>query len=1008
MRLKLSVFNVLIFALFLVILRGDVALSQGSDSTPTLDILIAIDISGSMDHSTNRNNRDQVDIGLRSLYSNSNITEISATDPRGDRFEVTRLALDWLAGYTSTSGNALNINATVLAFENDTQVILDWTSLNRPATQIAPSIDNLEPFLRDGDRNSDFRQLYTEIDQQLSASPNSGRGRQAVIVITDSLPCRPGRVTNNEMALYYDGYCEQTDRMVRHVDSLPEFSRNIGETILFINPIAVSTHWEGFPNLRSAWTNRVGNAAFRDLNHVSELSAAVMETLMQEIALVQGVVNIEDQRQRPELESRDYSNMGIAYSDSGSFFVAPYQSYMDVLVSTPNSQSVLNFSPESGTEPSRQTLLNSDSSSLRLVRINRPEAGQWTVTAGNSLIKIWTLFSPAESRITLVPPHPTLFTAQRLRYELLDNNGDPFVIDPEIIPQFNVNIQPPGADEIIDLSRFTIDNSDFKSLVSPAFTPITAGEHNLNMNITQGTTSTWRSDVDYSFLNPSRPLIVDVSNVSFNAIYEVVGVGVADIDHEVTANTVQMPRSLALNVKLEAEVDGKSIPLPLGIDAEINLNSIDNAEANACIGLDEVLPMTIRVDREYAERDIRFENSGACRIEISISFTSSLLPLNNHTQTLSNSRLSRDVTVTTTEYLNVVMLDQDGTVIPVGASARSADSPHYEMTDLNTSLPPWEPSALVLRLAIVDENNQPIEPSFLDRQNVSGRDHCIVDNASLLPAIVDEDTELEISDEPLPEIDAGRIVPFDLQILNDHETDISRSAGICFYATDSDGVYLATLTDISPGDYVVRVLFNRNRPTLDYNRFEYNPDLFSGQLKDTYEIEALLRVDANPFIKLQVYSAIGASLIAAFIIAGAAIRKYNTTKAPIKATPAIYRVPIDTENINMDELAQCLWVGEYPTTNKHTFPMTAFTDNTDLLLLGIQELLLDTRKDPQISKNSSAYFKLAMKGGGMAVDRLLEVGHVQKILEHNGYGYYMVNKPSSDVTIRNIIEKSGG
>lgn len=994
--------------LILMLLYSPTNQAQEVSSTPTLDLIIALDVSGSMDIATDRNNYDRIDSALRLLYtpdSGFGVDNIPATDPNGDRFTITQMALNWLAGYAVAQDDELAINASVVTFEEMAEVLLDWTTLNRPPSQATPSVGELIPDLREQRRGSDFRALYTTIEQQLANSPGGSQSRRALIVITDSVPCLRADTVSNELAPFYDLYCANVDRMSNHIASLPDFSGNVGEVVLFLNPISSNLHWAEFSQVRTAWTSRIGDSALVNLDSISDLSNALMDSLMQEVAITRGVVTLEEANQRPSLSEQDYARMGIAYSEIGTFTTSPYQSYMDVLVAAPNTQAVVSFDPPGGTDPGAQNLLTADIGQLRLFRVRQPVPGRWNVRVGSSgSVSTWVMFRPSEARMTLTPERPTRYIPQRLSYQLIDVSGDAIEFIPEVLPNFNISISRPGSTDPIDLSTMEIDIEDPTRLISPSFIPVDPGLHRLNVDVGPGIASVWNTPNDYSFLTPDHPDL-QVGNVSFNADYEIV----ADdgIDFEVTADTVRMPRSLLLRVALTATHNNSAIPLPDGLEARLHLTPQDG-KPNACAGLeaDQIIPIT--TDRQQAERSIRFINPGECEIDIELLFRSPLPPLNDEAVALNVAGLSRLVSVTSTDHLNIVLRAQDGSVVMVDDIDRESTRPHFTINHLRTSLPPWNPSSLVVRLEVIDENNRPINPQFLEGERSVDREHCVtqvLQNTTIFEA---GDGEVEGND-PLPEVDEQRIVPFDLRVINASEVDISRSEGICFYATDSDGIYLATITGLDPGDYSIRITLNRARPALDYSRFEYNPALFSDQNDNSYEITARLRVDFNLAIAMQIAAAV---IVVGVVLAGSLISivaRYQKTRAPLKVQPEIYRIPIDiTDKNQAQQPAERLWSGKCPERNQHTFEMTEFADKADLIVLGIQKLTADTRKDNQISRNQQAFFTLETQAGGRSLnDQLLNAGDARLITIRKQYKYYFVNSPAGQVTIGDLQEADG-
>lgn len=920
--------------------------------TPALDLVIALDVSGSMSVDASRTTFDAVDRGWRKLRE-VNGDSFAATDPAALRFGITDMLLEWLAAYPEV----VDINASVVTFADSASVALPWTALRRRGgdERLLSPLDT-GAARSEEQQNSNFMALYTLLRDLFSDRPAGSR--RAVLLITDSVPCFPTGLRDANAPLY-DQYCEEIPSMVRHVNALAGLG-SASEYVLFVSSVSAIRRWEPFPGVREAWLQRIGSGgAFIDLDSMAEVPAAVMNVVLREIALARGLIAPEDAPADGRLPQAVYGQLGITYTPNGRLNVGPYQTQMVVLAALPDADAEIAFTPDPGTAV--ETLYGSENEALRIIRLTRPQVGTWAVEAKGGTVPVWALFSPARARLTLQPAQPTRFVPQQLVYELVDENGEPFEVNEATTPQFNITVVPPGGTAInLNAMEPTADN---RAWISPPFLPTAAGSYRLEVSVLPGEGQWWRLSASSDFLTPASLPPIQAAGMTFVAEYDVLEPENSPPVGDVTTTAVRLPRSVALGVRVTARLDtDQATPLPQGMSAEVRLTSPGSATCPQPI----TQPMNIDPNsRDAAFIELRFAEAGVCRAEVLLTITSLLQPLSGRSLPVSVETGERQLTITHTEYLSLRLTTADGQPPPPG---ESASSPLYHVIDRASTPLQWAFNTVHFRLEVVNEEGKPVEPQFAPGAQVPDRDHC------------------EASDP--------KIVPVRLQILSS-ERDVAEERGICFYSTDAPGVYRASATGLTAGDYIVRASIERNQPPLNLAQQEYAPTLFDGS-SDSAQVSAHLKVDYNPAMLLQIGGTALALLVVGLVTFAAFTRFTARRFAPLRIQPAIYRVPKalaarPAEDPKLDEPLAPLWERKPHAVHTHTFPLTDFAGHPDLVLLNIQELTFTTDHNLTLSNRKAAKASILLQGGDPLKGQVIEDGAIFKIAEDHQAFYYLTN-----------------
>jgi hypothetical protein len=1000
------------------------AVDAQSQQTPSLDLLIALDVSGSMDVDTTKVDHQRVDMGWNRLRPLLDGQRLPATDPSGIRYAVTQSILEWLAQYNLSQDNRIEINATVLAFSdvnpNPVSLLLDWTALRRdPGTgRLIPPLsqdDRLQDESTNRPQQANFIALYDSIEQQFARRTNATR--RAVLVVTDSVPCYPDGVRDNQPK--WDPFCDEVPSMVRHINGLPSTGIS-GEYIFFANALNRTERWavfdsEGEPVVRQAWENRLRErGAIIDLDSMNDLAGEFMNAILREIALAQGLSAPEDLPVTQSLPPQLYEQLGVSYSTDGTFEAGPYQSSITVMAAPASTDLALTFLDPDEDVVNGQPLFGSENQPLQLIKLTQPAIGEWSTRAGSSTrIPTWALYRPAEARLRFFPPNPRQYQPQQLVYELLDEAGELFEVSEALTPDFTLTLSSPGSDSPIELGDSMQVDEDGelagKAYISAPFLPLQAGPYRLNVAVEAGANAAWSLNVQNAFLMPANLTpSIQVDGVRFVPEFTIVqpedspGIGnVSNVD-------ITMPRSLPLDVSLQlVDSQEQAIALPEGLEAQLEFETPANDTTNAC-PQSEPLPMPIVPvpDEDYsiARQQLRLETSGECNLRIELSLQSSLQPVTNSVVSIPTD-IERTLIVTSTQRLQVQIIGNDNQPLPPEIQDEN-QNPDFVMEDREPTPFVWDYNTLVLRVEVTDEDGDLVNPVFAASALSPDRSYC----QQPLPRA--EATADQQADAVLPGLEDGRLVPFILSLTNEAEQDVAREQGICLYATDSPGVYLASLRALAPGNYDIRITGNRVEPALNFQLMEYAPTLFENDVENAFGVSASLRVNSNPLIALQFGGAALATIVIVLGTIGTLIRWRQKTVAPLHVSMSIYQLSRSLQqeyrhnpasNL-LDNSLDAVWKKQLEKRNSFILQPGEFV-SPQMALLNIERLELTSKREATTSRERSVYVTLKIDGGIRINGEKLTAGSVRRIFEDAGDGshYYLTNSLTNPVTARDLL-----
>lgn len=995
-RARLGRWVVLLLCAAMLFSGGSSALAQdqtGSDDD-RLDLLIALDVSGSMGRNIASNER-ALDFGTTRLFiqsaGNVSVTRTQASDPSNLRVETTEVLIEWLSDYVANR-DQLDVNVMVMAFDDEVTTVFGWEALGRATAGTTLDVPS-------GD-HSDFLALYRAADDAFSEVENGSR--QAMIVVTDSTPCAPQRST--------DGICGLDRDMVTQVNQLPPLT-GVSQHMLYLNPtnLNFTEYWDNYGqggDVRRQWQARLNDRFIELADGVEELPASMIHTVLTEIAAASGVIPPDEVGTGQRLTPSQYAALGLTYTTGGDFDVAPYQSYFDTLTVFDNPSETVQFTTPDGESEEGSALFQTTGNRLQAVRVSQPEPGEWDGPA-----ETWIAFRPAEVRVRLSSPNPLQYTPLSFFYELVDaSEGTLISPQTEAVPEIDVTVRMPDGSRL-QLGTMSAEGDRF---VSVPVLPLEPGsQYALSINVDAGSGALWNVVESTAYLEPNSLPDINVQAVSFDTDFVVrrpaTGPDAAP-PSRAGDRTITIPRSLPLAVTMTAEAGGQPIVLPEGISAELVFVPPDDEgdTTNACPSADPV-PLDIEDEREQAVTEINFAVAGTCDLEVRVSLESSIAPLQGNQRVLDVPRMARSVTVTDTERLTFFLIDQAGTVIEEPNAAEIADDPHYAMNERQANPPSYTPNTMTLRVELRDEQGNPLTtwPNFLPGAQRADADVCTGP----------ETPDAEATAEPgAPQIVPGqqRIVPFSLRILNDNEEDVAAQREICWYASDNPGVYLATFSGLPAGDYTVQAVLDRGAPPLDFEVFEYAPVLFENTADRITTRSLSMQIGTDPAIALQIVGAIGTVVLAFVTGAFVIVRRRADTVAPLRGGIAIARVDSNLVDIfksadNDERLSEPVdfpWRREWPRQNRQVFKASDFIE---VARLNIEMLEATTSREKVISQSGGFYVRMRLTNGGDPMGgKRLDSNQARLINRDQTGSYYLVNiSPGRSMTVQELLQSAG-
>lgn len=942
------------FLLLMVVLTSTFALagphSHAQDNTEqSLHLVIALDRSASMSQRIDGNNNDLLDTDASHLLmfvTDSSLRGLGtpATDPDDVRYTLVETLGGWLYEYEQRPNNRLDLSLTVIGFDNQANVLTD--DLGPTVTVQRPGAVTAEG------RHADFINLYAEIETALS---DSTAERQAVIVITDSPPCNPNGPTSVNGRTVRNSICDgdvSGGALPNHIAVLPSLDA-ASETLFFVTPgeFTLQDFWDEYDDTLSAWqsrTNRTGSR-FERLANIEALPRLFMETVMREMALAQGVL-LPEEADEP-LSDDIYGAMGILHSAGDSFDVPPYQTRLDLLLRVADNTRQLDFLQPTDEEAEREDLVDNAELRLQRVRFTNPEAGAWQVQT-QSVAEVWALLRPARARYTLVPENPVAYQPFRVQYQLLDEESNPLPIGEALQPDFSeVDLRLPIPNgRPVDAALSMEPNSTGNSLTSDPFVPVLNSSANTSYGligaVQPGSNNLWTPTLAYDFLQPP-PLRITVRPMTFDTQFTVAPQSVP------SSGVINFPRSLTMQVDLLAEIGNTAVDLPQGLTIDAAIIPNRGFSSDTC-------PAADREVEGFCER-FSFETPDEYEVTVSGTFRSQQPPLSGD-DPVTIDIITRSLSVDPTTRVTVALLDENREALTLN------DETSVTMYQ-RAPLPAPELNTLTLFFEVRDENGEREQAQFL----------CGDDNT---PCGTD-------------------VVPYQLRVTDSASNDVAAQYDIALARTDEPGRYRVEIRGL-PRDNYTLTLVNPAETVLDYREFEYLEQRLSAE-DDTDILSIALAVNFDPLLLGQI-AAISAVVILLLLFWW---RASNQRRNGLRGSIAIYRISqaqakaIEDDAIEAE--AEWLWQMDWPRRISYTITPDMLGADADVRLLGIRSIEATTRSEKALIAAEGAYITMDMHEGTPPNNQRMEAGQMYQIKEMDGYVYYIVQTPSPDLTVEQLL-----
>ncbi|MBN1564139.1 MAG: hypothetical protein JXA10_09885 [Anaerolineae bacterium] len=933
--------------------------AQTDTAYDNLEVVIALDLSGSMSRDDSRQSLGQVslvDIGYALLPLNT-----PATDRTGERFDVTRNNIQWLARQLQSRPELaayFQVHTAVVGFDETTQTLMDWTVLNTVSLANLPEIQPTPPQNNEV-RNSDFIALYTGVNNLFSTAQADGTARRVLVIITDSLPCKPvgtyseQRVNDNLQV--YNSDCMSPNVMTNHLQYAHSqlLQSDIVPIVLHISDLAIWDTENRGASLRAThavWENETTRraGAFMQLNSINELPQAMFDILAEQLTLAIAGGDSADDAQIGR-------TLGLVAS-TGSFEVPPYQEYLEMLLLS-RSATLPTITANGESQTIDEPIFASNSGTMRYLRFNRPRAGTWTVqdpSGGGVNMRI--MYRQAESQLSWESADPTSqlqYQPVRLVYTIHDPDGVSW-IDLDYEPIFTASVQSPVGESIplemtCDVNRCVSEtflplyegayNAVFDAQPQPDWPEITiplAGEDSGTENDDSTAGQTLTLTDQYTFLKPNVPLALQVGTLTF---WRQVGDTPAVSSAKPNSITqINQPRSETLSVKVWVGTETTPAELPPGLSAQIIYDDGVGCPAQP----ERVTALRQEGNLLIARPELRFD-TGECSFSMTMTMTSDLKPIGGVGPVAMGQFELANVISTVTARLSLALLDEDGKPLDISPmtsrdAERDSSSPDYTMFDYvnipefgGASIVSWPQAARSIEIAFLDEAGQLIHPHFMGEAGTAASENTTAP------------------------------IPFKFSIVRaDGTGNLAEDLGIELTRSEKEGVYVAELTNLEAGNYFVQfelLVDSPDAPQLDTTRFEYASSLTS-QTGNPLMV-ASLRVNRNLVRLVEIYGAL--TFLACIVIAIFLIIFFSRRRrvAPLSGTLALYRLPRHSMQ-NGGEL-EPVWDIALPTKrNTMQVPRRNLLRSPDLTAALFNRIMVTTRRQRDVSRVGGAYAELTV------------------------------------------------
>ena len=824
---------------------------QSATATPALqnqpvgvDVLFALDTTSSMFRSFESNDLAdnsatiQNDESLTLLNTEGLLNTFSGnTDPERILFEAAQFNINWLKYLTDTQNDAgveFTSYASVLTFNDTTDIIMPWTRLNEPE----PDSDNqttpdttIDIPSRATDTGMNYIDLMQQINDMLASRPGDSENRiPLVFIISDSLPCIPGysyTLTNGSLA---NENCTREDRTDFHLTEATAFKPADSNITLFF-ALPSDTNLVNFYQNVGNWNLIADSIEYPDGNGLLGIGDDIFSTILDNVNRV----------------IPNYSTEQIRMNTGGSVQIPPYQSEAEIIViPTDGDNNIPSYTFQVNGQIITPSAELNGQERFKRFRFENPPPGTWTIEATNGAsVRTLTTYQSTLSNFALADPELAAIDAHNLvtvQYSIdgitnVESYSDSYPISVTASVQneddnFGLEMQPDGDRWI------------------GSFVPRIGGEHIISINVEAN--GNWTNNLfgDDSFLTPANnEIMVDVTPISFTPEIMIISPSGTISTYEGDAEVV-MTFAQAMNIMVSPS---ENLALDSRYSAILTFNGpIDDESNSTCLNNSESFDLS---DETFSLEDLSFEENGTCSLGVQIIFDEP--DLIGESIIYDNPNLVQ-LTVRETAQLAFNTRNTEGETLADGITIGEIT---FEDRVLDLSnLPDLFPyNSERIEIVMFDESDKPIFPAFAQGS----------------------------SDEEV----AQDTIPFTLSLLNADSEDISGELGIEIVRSDNQGVYTINITNLDPGEYTLTV--SLQDITLD-DAFQYQEN-FTPPTGSQISQTTTIIVEDYPYDSFALLLGSGFGIILLGVSSFTLIRRRITHSDPLNGFLVVYEESEDTE-----------------------------------------------------------------------------------------------------------------
>jgi len=842
-----------------------------------LDVIFAIDMSGSMYNTSQSNGVDKgLILAEQVLYI---LNELTPTDPDNVRFEMVEFMLDWLGDFGDQQEN-FDVYASVVTFGTTSETLVDWTAL----TERGAALQVEAPPIPSGEANSNFVNLYTKLGEMMAGRSELPQGEQprtpVVFVITDGLPCDTKQPVGELGGVVYDS-CYQKERTQPHFDRAYDTAQTTGwlreaNTYTFIvTPLDVLKNAYYTENEYATYWQKISPQGSEVLSNVYAVGPRVMDMLLAESARALGV---------------EQKNLTIKPFESRQ--MSPYQEAAEIWIvasDPPTTNTAPTFAFSTGaTDVSGNRLFLSNSVAFGHYRFEFPPPGIWQITPSPTVNFVaYAAYKPASASLDLAVDGQALVSPDGVTMPTVGQYAPVEVVYklPDVMPYEDVNypfdlkvtLNAAGTEYDLPMQREG-------NLWRGEFLPIVPGMHRVaaQMTPTTGQTGDWNNlIVDPQFLDPA-PAEIRVTNI--NVVHDF-GSKAQQAAKQAGKLYIAGTESVPFFIELHDESDQR-VPLPKGMTATLML------EGDACLVNEQTLEP---IENQFFVPGGLTFGAGDCMISYRLTLVSNQPPLSGTQVIFGAAGAGDDNTLGAVNVRKTTVLyygwSENGTQIDQLDEFKMNDHDRAPKVG-DGSLIKWPEDELKIEVMVGYHVGDDVAQPLIGRWPEYAGDN-----------IAEPPDDTGGGQQSLAR-QAGPMIPFDLRVLNQDDKNVAPEYGIALVPSDRAGVYTATIKGLKAGTYTIEVELKANLPL--HSDFAFAPEMAK-------QITATLVVKQNPWPKLLNYSMI-AGVAAMLALVGVRTLRYRLSHR----NPLSGRITILEQRGNRQDSNE-VWSFDLSKTKVYTF-----------------------------------------------------------------------------------------